>query len=90
MRAQRGSEYKKKLVDYFKNNVKKGYTTESLKWALVSQGYSRVMVDESLNQATQELASEAPVLREKPEIKYEVVEEEVPQKKSFWKRLFGG
>ena len=90
MSSVRGSEYKKKLVDYFKKNVKKGYTVDSLKWALVSQGYSRSMVDESLVQANQELAAEAPVLREKPEIKYEVLDEEEHEvKKPWWKRMFG-
>jgi phage tail protein X len=89
MRAVRGSEYKKKLVDYLKKNVKKGYTIDSLKWALVSQGYSRAMVDEALVQANQELAAEAPVLREKPEIKYEVLDETPEVKKPWWKRIFG-
>ena len=90
MRAVRGCEYKKKLVGYLKKNVKKGYTMESLKWALVTQGYSRSMVEEAIRQANQELAEEAPMLREKPEIKYEVVDEEPTEiKKPWWKRIFG-
>ncbi|MEK6925658.1 MAG: hypothetical protein AABW50_00105 [Nanoarchaeota archaeon] len=88
----RSSEQKKKLVEYFKKNFKKGYTTDSLKWALVSQGYSRVVVEESLAQANKELSEEAPILKDKPVIKYEVVDGEnksLEVKKSWWRRLFG-
>ena len=63
MRAVRGCEYKKKLVGYLKKNVKKGYTMESLKWALVTQGYSRSMVEEAIRQANQELAERLPAWR---------------------------
>jgi hypothetical protein len=80
---------KSSLVEYVKKNLKKGYTLDSLKWALVKQGYSRSMVEEALNIANKELAEEAPVLRDKPEIRHEVVEEVIEPKKSFWKRLFG-
>lgn len=84
----RSEEYRGRLTEYFKKNLRKGYTEESLKWALVNQGYSRTMIDSALERTHKELAEEAPVLREKPEIKYEVLDENnepVPVKKSWWK-----
>lgn len=87
----RHSESKQKLVDYFKKNLKKGYTVESLKWALLNQGYSRVSVEEAINDANKDLAKSAPILKEKPKIKYEVLDEHdnpVKIKKSFWKKFF--
>jgi hypothetical protein len=86
----RDSVYKKKIVDYLKKNLKKSYTAESLKWALVSQGYSRVVIDEALVEANKELASEAPILKEKPSIKYEVMDEQnkpITFNKNWFKKL---
>lgn len=86
------TDYRKKLVNYFKKNLKKGYTTESLKWALISQGYSRTAVEMAIEEVNKELARQAPVLKEKPIIKYEIIDENdqpVTIKKSFWKRFFG-
>jgi len=88
----RSSEHKRKLTDYFLKNLKKGYPDESLKWALISQGYSRTAVDEALKEAHMELAAKAPILREKPVISYEVMDgnnNPVSAKKSWWKRFFG-
>ena len=84
--------YKRKLVNYFKKNLIKGYTSDSLKFALIDQGYSRTAVETALEQANKELARKAPVLKEKPTIKYEIIDEydqPVKIKKSWWKRLFG-
>lgn len=84
--------YKRKLVNYFKRNLIKGYTSDSLKFALIDQGYSRTAVETALEQANKELARKAPVLKEKPTIKYEIIDEydqPVKIKKSWWKRLFG-
>ena len=82
--------YKTRLVDYIKKNLKKGYPTDTLKIALINQGYMRSMVDEAVQEAIKQMASEAPVIKEKPEIEHEViVDEPVVEKKSFWKRLFG-
>lgn len=79
------------LADYFKINLKKGYTKESLKWALVNQGYSRMEIEKAIKKAEQDLAASAPILKTKPEIKYEVVTDykPEPEKTSFWKRFFG-
>jgi len=86
------TDYRKKLVNYFKKNLKKGYTTESLKWALISQGYSRTAVETAIEELNKELARQAPVLKEKPVIKYEIIDENdqpITVKKPFWKRFFG-
>jgi len=88
----RSEEYKNKLTEYFKKNLKKGYTEESLRWALVNQGYSRTMIDSALERTHKELAEEAPILKEKPIINYEILDENnkpVPIKKPWWKRIFG-
>jgi len=87
----RKGDYKRDLVDYIKRNLKKGYTEDSLKWALVNQGNSKIEVERAIEIAEQELASEAPVLKTKPIIKYELVEPEAKDKnkKSFWKKIFG-
>ena len=87
----RESEYKKKLVDYLKKNLKKGYPIDSLRWALVKQGYSRTLVDIAIKEANTELAREAPVLREKPMITHEIIGENDKSihKKSWWRSFFG-
>ena len=82
--------YKTRLVEYVKRNLKKGYPTDTLKIALINQGYMRPTVDEAVQEAIKQMASEALVIKEKPEIEHEViVDEPVVEKKSFWKRLFG-
>jgi len=88
----RRPDYKGQLVDYFKKNLKKGYTSESLKFALERQGYSRTAVDQAIDKANKELAKHAPEFKEKPVIKYEVIDENnkpVMIKGSFWKKVKG-
>ncbi len=83
--------YMKKLVEYFKKNLKKGYTADTLRFALVEQGYSKIAVQQALEKATKQLAEKAPLLKEKPVIKYQIIGEDnrpVKIKKSFLKRLF--
>ena len=85
-------DYKRKIIDYFKKNLAKGYTSDALKWALIDQGYSRSIVEFALEQANRELAEKAPILKEKPVIKYEIIDEfdkPITIKKSWWKRLWG-
>ncbi len=84
--------YKRKLVDYLKKNLKKAYPADTLKWALINQGYSKIAVQRALEQATKELAEKASVLKEKPVIKYQIIDENdnpITIKKSFFKRIFG-
>jgi len=61
--------YIKQLVNYLKKNLSKGYTLESLKWALIHQGYSRSEINRAIKITNEELAKEAPKLKEKPIIK---------------------
>lgn len=85
-------DYVGELSGYVKKNLKKGYTKESLKWALVNQGHSKLEVEKAIKQAEDELSKEAPVLKTRPEITYDVVEPKdaiLEEKKSFWRRLFG-
>jgi TPP-dependent pyruvate/acetoin dehydrogenase alpha subunit len=83
--------YKTKLIDYLKRNLKKGYPVDTLKIALINQGYVRSTIDEAIKEAMKQMAAEAPVIKEKPEIEHEVVKTEplIEEKKSFWKKLFG-
>ena len=86
----REEEHRRRLTDYFKKNLKKGYTADSLKWALIAQGYSRTAVEKAIVQSTQELAREAPILEAKPTIIHDVIDEDnMPVKKSWWRRLLG-
>ena len=86
---RKDKNYIQNMADYIKKNLRKGYTKESLKWALVTQGHSRLEVEKGMRLVDAELASEAPVLKTKPIINYEVIEVQPEEKKSFWKRLFG-
>ncbi len=83
---------RKNIVEYFKKNLKKGYTEEALKWALISQGYSRSAVELAIKKVNLDLAKKAPVLKEKPKIKYQIIDEynrPITIKKPWWKRIFG-
>ena len=83
--------YRKKIIDYLKKNLKKGYTIDSLKWALIGQGYSITSVERAIEEFNKELARKAPILKEEPVIKYEIIDEQdqpVKIKKSWWKRIF--
>jgi len=82
----------RKIAEYYKRNIKKGYTSDALKWALINQGYQRFSVEKGIELANQEMAKEAPVLREKPVITHEIIDETgqaVEVKKQWWKRIFG-
>lgn len=88
-------DYVADISRYIKKNIKKGYTKESLKFALLNQGYSRQEIEKAFKKADQELAEEAPELKVQPKITYEIIEpkeyamKHVVNKRSFWKRLFG-
>lgn len=60
------------LVDYFKKNFEKGYKKDSLKWALINQGYSRSIVSRALQIAEKEIQKTEDSKKEKPKIKYEL------------------
>jgi len=85
-------DYRKNVVEYFKKNLLKGYTSKTLKWALINQGYSSFVVKAALEKAQKEMAQKAPILKEKPKIKYEILDENnnpITIRKSWWKRIFG-
>ena len=85
------TDYKRRLIDYLKKNLTKGYTIDSLKFALINQGYSRSIIEMAIEKANKELAERAPIIKEKPVIKYEIIDENdnpIRIKKSFWKRIF--
>ncbi len=84
-------DYIQQLAEYFKRNLRKGYTKESLKWALINQGHSRLEVEKAMKRVDETLSQEAPVLKTKPEIKFEIIEpkDAIAEKKSLWKRWFG-
>jgi hypothetical protein len=82
--------YRRKLVEYIKKNLRKGYPIETLQVALVNQNYSRPIIEEAVAVVMKEMAAEAPTIKEKPIIEHEIiVDEPVVEKKSFWKKLFG-
>jgi hypothetical protein len=83
--------YRVKLVEYLKKNIKKGYSIESLKFALIRQGYAKIIVENAITEANKELAKIVPVFKEKPHIKYEVLDSynnPVKIKKPFLRRIF--
>ena len=85
-------DYRKNVVEYFKKNLLKGYTSKTLKWALINQGYSSYVVKAALEKAQKEMAQKAPILKEKPKIKYEILDENnnsITIRKPWWKRIFG-
>ena len=73
--------YIQQLVNYLKRNLSKGYTIESLRWALINQGYSRSSVNKAIQLTNEQLALKAPKLKEKPIIKYEIVTDKEEKKK---------
>lgn len=86
--------YLSQLVNYINGNLKKGYTKESLKWALVGQGHSKLEIERAFKIVDEEMAKKAPVLRTKPKITYQVVEHpeddaDAEKKEPFWKKWFG-
>jgi len=85
--------YIRNLVSYIKKNLAKGYPTDSLKWALISQGYSRIEIDKAIRITNEELAKTLPILKEKPVIKIELEpisqasQETFSYLKSLWRKI---
>jgi len=80
--------YIRQLTNYIKKNISKGYTPESLKWALINQGYSRLEVVRAIELANKELSLEAPKFVEKPIIKIESEPEMTKvEKLSLWQKI---
>jgi hypothetical protein len=79
-------KYIQQLAEYFKKNLAKGYTLDSLKVSLVKQGYSRIAIEKAIELANQQLADKAPSLKERPEITTTVIEDS-EVRESFWGKL---
>lgn len=82
------------LIDYIKRNMAKGYTRESLKWALIKQGNSRIEIEKAMKKVEEDLANESARARARASMEaintpaqVEPVQEEP---KSFWRKLFSG
>lgn len=89
-RIKKDANYLNGLVDYAKKNLQKGYNKDSLRWALVNQGHSKMEVDKALAQASSEVERERIRQPTSSPAATPVVQEVVPeQPKSFWKRMFG-
>ena len=73
------------IVRYIEKNITKGYTPDSLKWALLSQGYTRSEFEKAMKIVTENQAKRLPPMKEKPIIKIET-EPPIHEKK---KSLFG-
>ena len=88
---KKDENYMQQLVDYIKKNLSKGYTLESLKWALIEQGHSRVQVANALELFNKQMAAQAPKLVEKPQIKVEtdVTDIKVEEESSLWSKVKG-
>lgn len=81
------------LANRIKSNLRKGYNKESLKWALVNQGHSRIEVDKAFRQAEAEISQESIEEAKRraamvPQLTIEPILNEQP-KKGFFARLFG-
>ncbi len=94
----REEDYIQQLADYIKKNLVKGYTLDSLRIALESQDYSRSAIERAAQLANEQLAKQAPPMKEKPRIKYKIVSdkkieqieksEKEKSKKGFLGKLF--
>lgn len=88
---EKQADYMDEISEYIKKNLKKGYTKDSLKWALIGQGHSKMEVEKAMKKVEIELAKRAPILNTRPEIKMEIVEPNNAwiEKRSWWKRILG-
>ena len=87
-------DHMRPIVQYIKKNLEKGYKIPDLKWALISQGYSKIEVDKAIKMVTdhmeidQRKKQEIEEARKKVEVSTKV-EPIFEEKRSFWKRIFG-
>tara|TARA_Y100000310_G_C20684027_1_gene817822 strand:+ start:2606 stop:2896 length:291 start_codon:yes stop_codon:yes gene_type:complete len=81
------------LVEHIKKNLSKGYNQDTLRFSLISQGYSKITVENALERANKELANILPEVKEKPKIIYKLIGEDnkpvqiVETRKSFFEKL---
>ena len=77
----RQDDYLDKLSDYIIKNAAKGYTLDSLRWALINQKHSRVSVEKSIEIAQKKLAASAPRIEVPKKVEAVQEEAEEPKKK---------
>src|SRR4030042_2005005 len=82
------------LTDYIKKNLGKGYPSDTIKYSLLSQGYSRISIEKALENANKVLAEKISPIKEKPQISYRIISDKnqpmtisITPKNSFWKWL---
>ena len=84
------------LAEYILNNLNKGYTLDSLRYSLISQGYTKISVENAIHHVNKKLAENIPPIKEKPQISYKIIDETnqkseiiIPKKESLWEKWFG-
>ena len=83
----RPEDHIQQIAEYFKRNLAKGYTIESLKFSLMSQGYSIISVEKAIELSNEQLAEKAPILKEKPQITYKLTPTESFNEPGFFKKI---
>lgn len=89
---KKDANYLQNLIDYAKRNIKKGYAIDSLRWALINQGHSRIEVDKALAAAQSEASREMVASRPKSELSPAPavsIDVQPEPKQPFWKKFFG-
>ena len=89
--TDRSKDYIQQLANYIKKNLSKGYTSDSLKFSLMSQGYSRLSVENAIKLAIEQMAADVPPMKEKPQITYKVITDDhtytYEKKRGFFKKI---
>lgn len=91
---EKNPSYLGQIINYIKKNLKKGYTKESLYWALINQGHSKREIDMAFKKVEERLSKQAPILKTKPKITYERINQDNSsekldiRKKTFWRKIF--
>jgi SOS response regulatory protein OraA/RecX len=93
----RDIDHAKPIVDYLKKNLAKGYKPQNLKWALISEGYSKIEVEKAMRIVEEENEKEFKMqeLRAKKEMEKqaaELITDEMPvqvEKEGFWSKVKG-
>ena len=92
MVADKSKDYLQQIADHIKRNLAKGYTMDSLRFSLQSQGYSRLSIDNAIKLANEQLAAQAPTMNEKPQITFKVITPDstytYEKKHGFFRKIF--
>ena len=67
------NDYVEQLAEHIEKNILKGYTLDSLRVSLASQGYSRISIEKAIEIANKKLASKIPPMKEKPQITRKII-----------------